>query len=54
MSSKEEQTTIRLYPGTDPEKTKGVKISMAYLANMMQKAFSGIAISRTNIGEFIL
>lgn len=51
--AKKEKTTIRLYPGTDPEKTPGVKISMGYLAQIMQKAFPQIKISKTNISEFI-
>jgi hypothetical protein len=51
--AKEEKTTIRLYPGTDPEKTAGVKRSMGYLAKMMQKQFPEIKISKTNISEFI-
>jgi hypothetical protein len=53
MFAKEEKTTIRLYPGTDPEKTSGVKTSMGYLAKMIQQEFPKIRISRTNISEFI-
>jgi hypothetical protein len=52
--AKEDKTTIRLYPGTDPEKTDGVKISMGYMAKIIQRLFPGIMIFRTNIGEFIL
>ena len=32
ISTRKMKTTIRLYPGTDPEKTDGVKMSMALLA----------------------
>jgi hypothetical protein len=53
ISAKEEKTTIRLYPGTDPEKTAGVKRSMGYLGQMIQKTFPQIKISKTNISEFI-
>lgn len=51
--SKEEKTTIRLYPGTDPEKTDEVKTSMGFLAKLMQKEFPDCSISKTNIAEFI-
>jgi len=52
--AKEEKTTIRLYPGTDPEKTDGVKTSLGYMAKIIQKMFPDLKISKTNIGEFIL
>jgi len=52
--AKEEKTTIRLYPGTDPEKTDGVKTSLGYMAKIIQNAFPDLKISKTNIGEFIL
>ena len=51
--SKDTKTTIRLYPGTDPEKTNGVKIAMGYLAKMMRQTFPNCVISKTNIAEFI-
>jgi hypothetical protein len=43
-----------LYPGTDPEKTDGVKTSLGYMAKIIQKAFPDLKISKTNIGEFII
>lgn len=52
--AKEEKTTIRLYPGTDPEKTDGVKTSLGCMAKIIQKTFPDLKISKTNIGEFIL
>jgi len=51
--SKEEKTTIRLFPGTDPEKTRGVKTAMGCLAKMMQKGCDNTRISKSNILEFI-
>lgn len=51
--AKEEKTTIRLYPETDPEKTSGVKTSLGCLGIMMQTIFPQIKISKTNISEFI-
>lgn len=52
--AKEEKTTIRLYPGTDPEKTNGVKTSLGCMAKIIQKKFPDLKISKTNIDEFIL
>jgi|GEM_PF-555748 len=52
--AKEEKTTIRLYPGTDPEKTDGVKTSLGCMAKIIQKTSPDLKISKTNIGEFIL
>ena len=52
--AKEDKTTIRLFPGTDPQKTDGVKTSLGCLAKMMQNVFPQISISRTNIAEFIV
>lgn len=52
--AKEEKTTIRLYPGTDPEKTDGVKTSLGCMAKIIQKMLPDLKISKTNIGEFIL
>lgn len=51
--SKEEKTTIRLYPGTDPEKTDGVKTSLGHMAKIIQKEYPDLKISKTNIAEFI-
>ncbi|HSA98466.1 MAG TPA: hypothetical protein VLF17_05255 [Candidatus Nitrosotenuis sp.] len=51
--SKKEKTTVRLYPGTDPEKTNGVKTSLGCLAKIIQKEFPQLKISKTNISEFI-
>jgi len=51
--TKDNKTTIRLFPGTDPEKTNGVKTALGYLAKMLQNKFSDLTISKTNIAEFI-
>ena len=53
ISSREEKTTIRLYPGTDPEKTDGVKSAMGILAKKIQETFSEAIITKTNIRDFI-
>jgi len=47
------KTTIRLYPGTDPEKTDGVKSSMALLSHSLLNIFPDVKITRSNIFEFL-
>ena len=51
--SREGKTTVRLYPGTDPEKTEGVKTAMGILTKKIQEIFSGVLITKTNIGNYI-
>lgn len=53
ISTTKEKTTVRLYPGTDPEKTDGVKSSLALLSNNLQKIFPQVKIIRSNIFEFL-
>ena len=53
ISSREGKTTVRLYPGTDPEKTEGVKTAMGILVKKIQEIFTEAVVTRTNIGKFI-
>lgn len=53
ISSSEGKTTVRLYPGTDPEKTEGVKTAMGMLVKKIQETFSGALVTKTNIGNYI-
>ncbi len=53
ISTTEQKTTVRLYPGTDPIKTKGVKKAMGFVAKMIQDTNPDAKIIRTNIGDFI-
>lgn len=53
ISTTELKTTIRLYPETDPEKTDGVKSSMALLSQFLINVFPDAKITRSNIYEFI-
>ena len=39
VNTREEKTTIRLFPGTDPEKTNGVKTSMGLVVKKIQEIF---------------
>ena len=52
---KEDKTTIRRDPMTDPEKIYGVKIAIALMAKTIQeiKKTRNLSISKTNIQEFI-
>ena len=53
INVKDNKTTIRLYPGTDPEKTKGVKMFLGLLANKLLRLFPYANIAKTNIQNFI-
>ena len=52
--AKNNKTTIRLYPNTDPIKTDAVKISIAIVGSIVQKLFPESKISKTNVGDFLL
>jgi hypothetical protein len=53
--NKEDKTTLRLDPVTDPEKTDGVKIALALIAKRIQEIEKAhnLYVSKTNIQEFI-
>lgn len=53
ISSRDGKTTVRLYPGTDPEKTEGVKTAMGILVKKIQEIFSEVLVTKTNIGNYI-
>lgn len=52
---REDKTTIRLDPITNPEKTDGVKIALALMAKRIQEIEKAhnLYVSKTNIQEFI-
>ncbi|MDH3766520.1 MAG: hypothetical protein OER82_12040 [Nitrosopumilus sp.] len=54
ISTRTNKTTIRLFPGTDPEKTDGVKMSLGLTAKIIQEMNPDLKITRTNIDEFLL
>ena len=54
MSTRKDKTTIRLFPGTDPEKTDGVKMSLGLTAKIIQEINPNLKITRTNIDGFLL
>ena len=51
ISTRKMKSTIRLYPGTDPEKTDGVKMSMALLAKQILHQYPDFKISKTNLDD---
>lgn len=53
ISTSKSKTTIRLYPGTDPEKTSGVKRSMALLAKQIVERYPDFHITKTNLDEYV-
>ena len=53
ISTTDSKTTIRLFPGTDPEKTDGVKISMVLLAKYAKSIFPDLEVSKTNLQNYL-
>jgi len=53
ISTRKDKTTIRLFPGTDPEKTEGVKMSLGLTAKIIQEMNPNLKITRTNIDAFL-
>jgi len=54
ISTRKDKTTVRLFPGTDPEKTDGVKTSLGLTAKIIWKMNPNLKITRTNIDRFLL
>ena len=53
VSTRKDKTTVRLFPGTDPQKTDGVKTSLGLVAKMIQDNNPDYNIAKTNIKEFL-
>lgn len=53
ISTRENKTTIRLYPQTDPEKTDSVKKSLSLVALLVQKSMPESSVSKTNIIDYL-
>ncbi|MCX5898130.1 MAG: hypothetical protein NTY29_08050 [Proteobacteria bacterium] len=52
-SLKDNRTTVRIYPGTDPVKTAGVKKLLAIVAKLMRDQHPEINYGVTNLKEFL-
>ena len=50
--TQERETTIRLFPGTDPEKTDGVRTAMGLIVRKIQEIYSDAKVTKTNIQKF--
>jgi len=53
ISTRKSKTTIRLYPNTDPQKTDGVKLSMALIADQVIKCYPSFKITKTNLSDYL-
>jgi hypothetical protein len=55
VNVKDDKTTVRLDPMTDPEKTDGVKLALALMAQRIQEIgkLNNLSVSKTNISEFL-
>ena len=54
ISTRKDKTTVRLFPGTDPEKTDGIKMSLGLTAKTIQEINPNLKITRTNIARFLI
>ena len=50
----DKKTTVKIYPGTDPEKTPGVKKLLALVARQFITRFEGSKYGTTNLQEYLL
>ena len=53
ISTRKDKTTIMLFPGTDPEKTDGIKMSLGLTAKIIQEMNPNHKITKTNIDAFL-
>ena len=53
ITTRKDKTTVRLFPGTDPEKTDGVKMSLGLTAKMISEKNPDHKITKTNIEDFL-
>ena len=53
LDAKENSSTLRLFPMTDPQKTANVKIALGMVASFVLYVSPNARIIRTNIAEFI-
>ena len=53
ISTRQDKTTVRLFPGTDPKKTDGVKMSLGLAAKIIHEINPNHRITKTNIKEFL-
>ncbi|EAT14647.1 hypothetical protein [Desulfuromonas acetoxidans] len=54
LSQKKNAVTVRLFPLTDPEKTVGVKQTMAIIAKQIKNLKDNINYGKTNLEPFLI
>jgi hypothetical protein len=54
ISQRDDGVVVRIYPGTDIEKTKYVKQSLAEIAKQILALFPEIKVGKTNLEEFLV
>jgi len=53
ISNREDGIVVRIYPGSEVEKTDGVKRILAEIAKQLLDTFSELKIGKTNISGFL-
>jgi len=54
VGNKDRKTTVRIYPGSDPEKTPGTKKLLALVAKQLKDQSPDIEYGSTNLKDFLL
>lgn len=54
VAQKEHKTTVKCYPATDPEKTRGVKKILALVARQLLDHNPSLRYGTTNLKDFLL
>jgi len=53
LSSREDGLVVRIYPGSNVEKTDGVKRVLAEVAKQLMSIFPSLTVGKTNLQEFL-
>ena len=53
INQREDGIVIRIFPGTDVEKTDGIKRSLAELAKQILSNYSTLKVGKTNLQDFL-
>ncbi|UCB61073.1 MAG: hypothetical protein JSW72_03190 [Candidatus Bathyarchaeota archaeon] len=53
LSSREDGFVVRIYPGSNVEKTDGVKRLLAEIAKQLLESFPDLKVGKTNLQEFL-
>ena len=53
VNQREDGIVVRIYPGTDIEKTDGVKRSLAEIGKQILNKFDGSKVGKTNLTDFL-